>query len=91
VFASHASWYMDESVGIPITNAQVVPSDPRTGEPIQALWELVDSAEVTVWSPAVCLRTEGADQPGRWAGARFRTGMMASSDANGMVYLLGAS
>ena len=91
VFASHASWYMDESVGIPITNAQVVPSDPRTGEPIQALWELVDSAEVTVWSPAVCLRTEGADQPGRWAGARFRTGMTASSDANGMVYLLGAS
>jgi acyl-coenzyme A synthetase/AMP-(fatty) acid ligase len=91
VFASHASWYMDESVGIPITNAQVVPSDPRTGEPIQALWELVDSAEVTVWSPAVCLRTEGADQPGRWAGARFRTGMMASSDANGMVYLLGSN
>jgi acyl-CoA synthetase (AMP-forming)/AMP-acid ligase II len=89
MFASHASWYMDESVGIAITNAQVVPSDPRTGEPIQALWELVDSAEVTVWSPAVCLRTEGADQPGRWAGARFRTGMKASSDANGMIYLLG--
>lgn len=91
VFASHASWYMDESVGIPITNAQVVPSDPRTGEPIQALWELVDSAEVTVWSPSVCVRAEGADQPGRWAGARFRTSMMASSDANGMVYLLGAN
>jgi acyl-CoA synthetase (AMP-forming)/AMP-acid ligase II len=90
VFASHASWYIDESVGIPITNAHVVPSDPRTGEPIQALWELVDSAEVTVWSPSVCLRTEGADQPGRWAGARFRTGMMASSDANGMIYLLDA-
>jgi acyl-CoA synthetase (AMP-forming)/AMP-acid ligase II len=89
VFASHASWYVDESVGIPITNAHVVPADPRTGEPIQALWELVDSAEVTVWSPSLLLRTEGADDPARWAGSRFRTGMMASSDANGMIYLLG--
>jgi len=45
--------------------------------------------EMQAWSPAVYLRTEGADQPGRWAGARFRSGMMASSDANGMIHLLG--
>lgn len=89
VFASHQSWYMDESVGIPMTNAQVVPSDPRTGEPIQALWELVESAEVTVWSPSSMVGYEGAEHPERWAGARFRTGMIASSDANGMIYLLG--
>ncbi|MCZ2111599.1 MAG: AMP-binding protein [Dehalococcoidia bacterium] len=90
VFASHPSWYMDESIGIPVTNAQVIPSDPRNGAPIQALWELVDSAEVTVWSPAVCASMSG-EEGGSWAENRFRTGMLASSDANGMVYLLGAA
>ena len=88
VLASHPSWYLDESIGIPVTNAQLIPSDPRSGAPIQTLWELVDSAEVTVWSPSVCCReaTEGSS----WAENRFRTGMLASSDANGMVYLLGS-
>lgn len=89
VFASHASWYLDESVGIPITNAQVVPSDPRTGEPIAALWELVDQAEVTVWSSTVCCGYVEDGHEERWTRGRFRTGMMASSDANGMIYLLG--
>jgi acyl-coenzyme A synthetase/AMP-(fatty) acid ligase len=89
VFASHPSWYMDESVGIPMTNAHVVPSDPRSGQPIQALWELVESAEVTVFSPSLMCGYEGAESGSRFAGNRFRTGMIASSDANGMIYLLG--
>ncbi|HEY4669258.1 MAG TPA: AMP-binding protein [Tepidiformaceae bacterium] len=89
VFASHSSWYMDESVGIPMTNAHVVPSDPRSGQPIQALWELVESAEVTVFSPSLMCGYEDADATSRFAGHRFRTGMIASSDANGMIYLLG--
>ncbi len=87
VFAAHQSWYIDESVGIPMTNAHVVPADPRSGEPIQALWELVESAEVTVFSPSLACRPDDAD-PARYAGNRFRTGMIASSDANGMIYLL---
>ena len=89
VFASHQSWYMDESVGLPMTNAHVVPADPRTGEPIQALWELVELAEVTVFSPSLMTGYEEASPEARFAGNRFRTGMMASSDANGMIYLLG--
>jgi acyl-CoA synthetase (AMP-forming)/AMP-acid ligase II len=88
ILASHQSWYMDDSVGIPITNAHVVPSEPRTGEPIQTPWELVESAEIAFWSPALMAGYEGGDHPARWAGGRFRTGMIASSDANGMVYLL---
>ena len=90
VFASHQSWYMDESVGLPMTNAHVVPSDPRTGEPIQALWELVEQAEVTVFSPSLMTGYEDGAGAASFAGNRFRTGMMASSDANGMVYLLGS-
>ncbi|MBA4180224.1 MAG: hypothetical protein C0506_06495 [Anaerolinea sp.] len=90
VFASHQSWYMDESVGLPMTNAHVVPADPRTGEPIQALWELVELAEVTVFSPSLMSGYEEGAAPPVFAGSRFRTGMLASSDANGMVYLLGS-
>jgi acyl-CoA synthetase (AMP-forming)/AMP-acid ligase II len=88
VFASHASWYLDESVGISVTNAHVVPADPRTGTPIQALWELVESAEVTVRTPALMCEPGIEDIPARFAGGRYRTGMLASSDPNGMVYLL---
>ena len=90
VFASHQSWYMDESVGLPMTNAHVVPADPRTGEPIQALWELVEMAEVTVFSPSLMSGYDSDHDVAPLAGNRLRTSMMASSDANGMVYLLGS-
>lgn len=90
VFAAHQSWYLDESVGLPMTNAHVVPSDPRTGQPIAALWELVEMAEVTVFAPSLMTGYDGHEAPERFAGHRFRTGMLASSDANGMIYLLGS-
>jgi len=89
IFAAHQSWYIDESIGIPISNAHVVPADPRSGQPIQALWELVESAEVTVWTPSLMAGYEGAEHPERFIDGRYRTGMIASSDANGMIYLLG--
>jgi len=89
IFAAHQSWYIDESIGIPISNAHVVPADPRSGQPIQALWELVESAEVTVWTPSLMVGYEGAEHPERFVDSRYRTGMIASSDANGMIYLLG--
>ncbi len=86
IFASHPQWYLDESVGIPITNAHVVPSDPRNGAPIQALWELVESAEVTVRGPMLMCADD--QEQGRYVDGRFRTGVIASSDANGMIYIL---
>lgn len=88
IFVSHPQWYLDEAVGIPMTNAHVVPSDPRNGEPIQALWELVESAEVTVKGPALMCGYEGQDCESRFIDGRFRTGVIASSDANGMIYIL---
>ena len=84
IFAAHPSWYLDESIGIPITNAHVVPVDPRSRRPLQTLWELVESAMVTVWSPA--LTVEPPED--RIVDGRFVTGVNASSDANGMIYLL---
>ncbi|MBQ76566.1 MAG: hypothetical protein CMQ20_16295 [Gammaproteobacteria bacterium] len=88
IFASHPQWYLDESVGIPVTNAHVVPSDPRNGAPIQALWELVESAEVTVKGPMLMCGYEGGDNEDHYVDGRYRTGVIASSDANGMIYVL---
>jgi hypothetical protein len=88
IFASHPSWYVDESIGIPVTNAFVVPVEPRSGQPIPTLWELVESAMVTVWCPGLCEGYEGDVHPERWRDGRFITGVIASSDANGMIYLL---
>lgn len=88
IFSSHASWYLDESIGIPISNAWVVPVDPRSGNPIPTLWELVESAMVTVWSPGLFEGYDGDGHPERFRDGRFVTGVIASSDANGMIYLL---
>lgn len=88
IFASHPQWYMDESIGIPITNAHVVPSDPRNGSPIQTLWELVESAEVTVKGPTLMQKYENRNDQDYLVDGRFRTGVIASSDANGMIYIL---
>jgi len=88
VFAAHPSWYVDEAVGIPVTNAHVVPVDPRSGVPVATLWELVESAMVTVFSPQLCVGYEDGAYPERFRDGRFVTGVIASSDANGMIYLL---
>ena len=88
IFASHQQWYMNESIGIPVTNAHVVPSDPRNGAPLQTLWELVESAEVTVKGPGLMSGYENRNDLDYLTDGRFRTGVIASSDANGMIYIL---
>lgn len=88
IFASHPQWYMNESIGIPVTNAHVVPADPRNGSPLQTLWELVESAEVTVKGPALMAGYENRNDLDYLTDGRFRTGVIASSDANGMIYIL---
>lgn len=88
IFAAHPSWYIDEAIGIPMTNVLVVPVDPRSCMPVQTLWELVESAMVTVFSPMVTVGYEGGAHADRFRDERFVTGLIASSDANGMIYLL---
>lgn len=87
ILASHPSWYLVESAGIPITNADVLPVDPRSGAKIQTLWELVEFAAVNVRSPmlATSRSSNGSWEP---IGGMIATGVAASSDANGMIYLL---
>ena len=88
IFTAHPSWYIDEAIGIPMTNAHVVPVDPRSYTPVQTLWELVESAMVTVYSPMLTVGYDGGANADRFRDDRFVTGVIASSDANGMIYLL---
>ncbi len=88
IFTAHPSWYIDEAIGIPMTNAHVVPVDPRSYTPVQTLWELVESAMVTVYSPMLTVGYDGGAHADRFRDDRFVTGVIASSDANGMIYLL---
>ncbi|MDA8279282.1 MAG: hypothetical protein M0Z63_02470 [Actinomycetota bacterium] len=87
VLAAHPSWYLEEAAGIPVPNMHVVPADPDTGEPIDAMWELLDRAMVSVWSPSLAVAGI-APGPGEPAGRRYATGILAASDPNGMLYLV---
>jgi hypothetical protein len=71
-----------------MTNAHVVPVDPRSGVPVATLWELVESAMVTVWSPQLTVGYDAGAHSERFRDGRFVTGTIASSDGNGMIYLL---
>ncbi len=88
VIASHPSWYVSESAGIPVTNADVMPVDPRTKEPIQTLWELVEYAQVTVRSPMVAPFRRVDSRVVRSVGGLADLQVLGSSDPNGMIYLL---
>lgn len=96
ILASHPSWYVDESVGIPLTNVEVQPANPRTGEPLDTNWELLDYATMVVRTPLVMSAYEGPAASERSLAERledgwFRTWTNASFDANGMMYLVEGS
>jgi acyl-CoA synthetase (AMP-forming)/AMP-acid ligase II len=93
ILASHPSWYVDESVGIPVTNVEVQPANPRTGEPLDTNWELLDYATMVIRAPQLMAGYEGAAAQDEALTSRlqdgwFKTWALASFDANGMMYLV---
>lgn len=93
ILASHPSWYVDESVGIPVTNVEVQPANPRTGEPLDTNWELLDYATMVIRAPQLMAGYEGAAAQDEHLASRlqdgwFKTWALASFDANGMMYLV---
>ena len=93
ILASHPSWYVDESVGIPVTNVEVQPANPQTGEPLDTMWELLDYATMVIRAPLVMAGYEGAATENEKYKSRleegwFKTWALASFDANGMMYLV---
>jgi hypothetical protein len=87
VLGAHPSWYLEEAVGIPLPNQHVLPADPDTGEPLAVMWELLEQAMISVWSPALAVAGV-ARAPGVPRDERVATGVFAASDPNGMLYLL---
>jgi acyl-CoA synthetase (AMP-forming)/AMP-acid ligase II len=95
ILASHPSWYVDESVGIPVTNVEVQPANPQTGEPLDTNWELLDYANMVIRAPLLMAEYEGAAAEDERLASRiedrwFKTWASASFDANGMMYLVEA-
>jgi acyl-CoA synthetase (AMP-forming)/AMP-acid ligase II len=93
ILASHPSWYVDESVGIPMTNVEVQPANPETGEPLDTNWELLDHATMVIRGPQLMAGYEGPATEDERLATRledgwFKTWALASFDANGMMYLV---
>jgi long-chain acyl-CoA synthetase len=93
ILASHPSWYVDESVGIPVTNVEVQPANPQTGEPLDTNWELLDYATMVIRGPQLMAGYEGDAARDERLTSRlqegwFKTWTLASFDANGMMYLV---
>ena len=93
ILASHPSWYVDESVGIPVTNVEVQPANPETGEPLDTNWELLDYATMVIRGPQLMAGYEGPAAEDERLSTRleegwFKTWALASFDANGMMYLV---
>jgi AMP-binding enzyme len=44
--ASHPTWFLDDSVGIPLPNVDTRPMNPADGTPLNIGWDAVESAEI---------------------------------------------
>ncbi|MGH7896521.1 MAG: AMP-binding protein [Candidatus Binatia bacterium] len=44
--ASHPTWYLDDSIGIPLPNVDTRPMNPADGTPLNIGWDAVESAEI---------------------------------------------
>ncbi len=88
VLASHPTWYVDEAVGIPVTNVDVWPLSTVSREPLPVPWEAIEYGEVGVRSPLVAVDYQAAeDRDRRVTGAWVRMGVVATMDPNGLFYL----
>lgn len=89
ILASHPSWYLDQAVGIPVTNVDVWPLNPATGNPLQVPWEAIERAEIGVKSPMLAVEYDNAEEmrdeiPAAW----LRTRLVGMMDPSGFFYLL---
>lgn len=88
VLASHPSWYLDEAVGIPVTNVDVWPMNPTTHEPLLVPWEAIEYGEVGARSPMVVADFHTPEDREDWVrGDWVRMGVVATMDPNGLFYL----
>ncbi len=89
VLAHHPTWFLEESIGLPITNVDVWPLNPRTGTPLDVSWEALEYAELGVKSPSIAAGSLPPEAwPARLQGQWLRSHRLVQTDANGFFYLL---
>ncbi|MDE3074297.1 MAG: acyl--CoA ligase [Chloroflexota bacterium] len=85
--SAHPSWYLDESVGIPVTNVDLWPLHPQTGEPLAVPWEAIDYAELGVRSPMLAPEHQTPEERAEWVkDGWLRTHLTALMDPSGLFY-----
>lgn len=87
--ASHPSWYLEEAIGIPVTNVDVWPLNPATGRPLEVPWEAIEYAEIGVKSSMTAVDRQPHDGgeggvPETW----WRTRLVATMDPSGFFHFL---
>jgi acyl-CoA synthetase (AMP-forming)/AMP-acid ligase II len=89
VLASHPDWHLGEAAGIPVTNVDVWPLNPTTGNPLQVPWEAIEHAEIGVKSPMTAVEYERPEATQeRVREGWLRTKVVAAMDPSGLFYLL---
>jgi acyl-CoA synthetase (AMP-forming)/AMP-acid ligase II len=88
VFSSHPTWYLDTAVGIPVTNVDVWPLNPATGNPLEVPWETIEYGEVGVKSPMTAAGYHSPEEKEkRVRDSWLRTKIVATMDPNGLFYI----
>jgi hypothetical protein len=80
VLASHPTWFLDGSPGIPLPNVDLRPLHPVTGGELAIGWDAVEEAEIGVKSS---LAPAGGELSGSW----LRTRLVARIDPTGLYFL----
>ena len=88
VLSSHPTWYLDDAVGIPLTNVDVWPLNPSNGNPLDVPWETIEYAEIGIKSPMTAADYETPEERERHVrGGWSRSWIVATMDPNGLFYL----
>ncbi|MFQ5924752.1 MAG: AMP-binding protein, partial [Dehalococcoidia bacterium] len=88
VLSSHPTWYLPEAIGIPVSNVDIWPLSPATGNPLQVSWDAVEYSEIGVRSPMTAIAYETPEEAAQWLRQGWlRTGTIATMDPNGLFYL----
>ncbi len=84
VLATHPSWVVDPSIGIPVSNVDIWPLDPKSRDALDVTFDAIEYAEIGAKSPMVAPAVLGSGD--KWV----PTGLVATMDANGFFYFLEA-
>jgi len=88
VLSSHPTWYLDNAVGMPVTNVDVWPLNPATGNPLDVPWETIEYAEIGVKSPMTAADYQSPEDKKRYIREGWsRSWIVATMDPNGLFYL----